>query len=541
MFWKKFFIILLLAFFLVPNNVFAFTDEQLDAKKEYANKQAEKQTAVEEAVKEAADEASKIECVNGDVCKPVDKKCNKNEDCEGYTFKGGERCFKNVCYLDAVGQEKFNTTVDVVLTDLKVDLQIKKPWLNIKIPGVDFSDLSASAITQENGKTYLNIPYVGEYLAAIYKLGLVVISIIAVAMIIITGIKIIASGGEAKADGFRRIGQVAIGLFIGWGSFIILSIINPNLVSFKALRIQYIEPIPTPVIDFGDETLTDADNADPKAPYEFKYFKEEKCPVELTNQEVYKEGKEGTSSAGSILLNIPRRLEFHQKVMADPVLISGPIGERIQRAVELTSRCKIHYENCGVATTNMYALAAERGSKADKCLLNTDAGNTYGKSTKSFGFCNFLGNSFGNIKKETIHDAFGFKAPDGTKISTLIRGLWCGSVQKCGVNKKGEPNVGWKEPCIANPTDAANKLRSILEATGKWSADWVDDMQPGDYYIVVNWNGSCNAAHSAMFMGWADKAARAAYSEKGDAFKFVRVGSLQFGGDEVVLGIYRPK
>ncbi|MCX6780141.1 MAG: hypothetical protein NT034_03110, partial [Candidatus Magasanikbacteria bacterium] len=419
--------------------------------------------------------------------------------------------------------------------DLKADLQIKKPWLSIQIPGVKFSDLSSSTITQENGKTYLNIPYIGEYLSAVYKLGLVVISIVATVMIIVTGIKIVVSGGEGKADGFKKIGQIIVGLFIGWGSYTMLSIINPALVNFQALRVQYIDPIPTPVIDFGDNTLTESDNQDPKAPYEFKFFKGEGCPINLSNQELYAEGKEGSSSAGNIWKNLPRRLEFHDKVMNDPSLISGSIGDRIQKAVELTAKCKIQYENCGVATTNMYALAATRGSKADNCLKNADPGHAFGKSKDSFGFCNFLGNSFGNIKKETIHDALGFTTPYG-KVSTLLHGLWCGS--KCG------SNPGWKEPCIADKIEAANKLKSILQATGKWSPDWVNDMQAGDYYIVINWNASCDAAHSAMFMGWADQASKAAYVEKADASKFLRIGSHPIWGDDgsdVVVGIYRPK
>lgn len=553
MLWKKSILFFAIAIYFFPLTVLAasFTTEKQNQADKVSDIEASKKYSAECAKIGCAEPASQncsaplkddsgsyfclnISCANGDSCKVIEKACSKDEDCEGYALKGGEKCFKNHCYLDAVGQEKFNKTVSLGLTDLKADLQIKKPLLNIKIPGLNFSDLAKETITEEGGKTYLNIPYIGEYLSVAYKVGLVLISIVGVVMIIITGIKIIVGGGEGKAEGFKRIGQIMVGLLIGWGSYTMLSIVNPDLVSFKALRVQYIEPIPTPVIDFGDDTLTDADNADPKSPYEFKYFKEDKCPIELTNKEFYKEGKEGTSSAGSILNNIPRRLEFHQKVMADPKLISGSIGERIQRAVELTARCKIHYENCGVATTNMYALAAQRGSKSDNCLLNVDPGKKFGKSKTSYGFCNFLGNDFGNIKKQTIHDAFGFKTPYGS-VSTLIRGLWCGSVNKCG------GDIGWKELCFQNQTDAANKLKSILQSTGKWSPDWVDDMQPGDYYIVVNWNSSCNAAHSAMFMGWADKASRAAYTEKGDAFKFLRVGSLQFGGDEVVLGIYRPK
>ncbi len=245
MFWRKFFVISFLIFILVsPIRVFA--EDGSDA----VGLPGESGAATND---ENAAEDLFTTCVNGDLCKLVDKICNKDEDCQGYALKGGEKCFKNSCYLDAVGQEKFNKSVSVLgLTDLKADLQIKKPWLSINIPGLKFSDISSSTITKEGDKVYLNIPYIGEYLAAIYKVGLVVISIVAVAMIIVIGVKIIAGGSEGRVEGFKRIAEIAVGLFIGWGSFTMLSIINPDLVNFKALKVQYIEQQELPV-DLPDD------------------------------------------------------------------------------------------------------------------------------------------------------------------------------------------------------------------------------------------------------------------------------------------------
>ncbi len=276
MFWRKIILFFAVVVYFFPIAVLAaggFATEKQNTADMQADIQTAEKYSVECAKIGCAEPASKncsaplknsggnfyclnTPCVNGDTCKFVDKTCNKDEDCQGYALKGGEKCFKNYCYLDALGVEKFNKNISIGITDLKVDLQIKKPLLNIKIPGLNFSDLSNNTISEENGKAYLSIPYIGEYLSAAYKFGLVAISIIAVVMIIITGIKIIVTGGQGQAEGFKRIGQIMIGLFIGWGSYTILSIVNPALVNFKALRVEYIEKQDIPdYLTHGEEVV----------------------------------------------------------------------------------------------------------------------------------------------------------------------------------------------------------------------------------------------------------------------------------------------
>ncbi len=77
--------------------------------------------------------------------------------------------------------------------------------LGFRIPGLNFTKLSGQI--DEDG--YLYIPWLGEYIKAIYNYALGIISIVAVLMIILQGARIITSGGgEGKQEGFKKIGHV---------------------------------------------------------------------------------------------------------------------------------------------------------------------------------------------------------------------------------------------------------------------------------------------------------------------------------------------
>jgi hypothetical protein len=119
--------------------------------------------------------------------------------------------------------------------------------LGVRIPDLRFS--APPTEVDENGNIY--IPWIGEYIRALYNFSMVAISIIAVVMIIVQGLRISASaGGPSKAEAQKKIMQAIIGLFIAWGSYILLFTINPKLTEFKSLDIKFIEG--TPQIDLID-------------------------------------------------------------------------------------------------------------------------------------------------------------------------------------------------------------------------------------------------------------------------------------------------
>ena len=126
-------------------------------------------------------------------------------------------------------------------TDILKDLQVKKPILEIGLPQLSFTDVKNTL----DAEGYIHLPWIGEYISAAYKFAMGIGSIVAIVMIIVQGGRVITSGGgEEKVAAYKRIGQIVVGLGIMWGSYAILFNINPDLVSFKALKVKYIEPVP---------------------------------------------------------------------------------------------------------------------------------------------------------------------------------------------------------------------------------------------------------------------------------------------------------
>lgn len=125
----------------------------------------------------------------------------------------------------------------------EIDQIIKAPQPRIRIPGVTFTKPEDVPLAQDDtGRIFLYVPFLGEYLAAIYRYAVVVASVIAVIMIIVSGFQWITSGGSSDSiqKAKERIIQACIGLTMAVGSYAVLYTINPNLVQFKSLRVQYI-------------------------------------------------------------------------------------------------------------------------------------------------------------------------------------------------------------------------------------------------------------------------------------------------------------
>lgn len=147
-----------------------------------------------------------------------------------------------------LGKESNNTTINIckpsvpATTKIEDEFKLQAPILQVRIPGFDkFSD--PPEMSDDSGRAYF--PWIGEYIRAIYNFGLTAISILAVFMIIISGIKIIFPGlGGDRKEAYKRITQAVIGLVLAWGSYSLLYMINPQLVNFKSLKVKLIQPMP---------------------------------------------------------------------------------------------------------------------------------------------------------------------------------------------------------------------------------------------------------------------------------------------------------
>ena len=177
-----------------------------------------------------------------------------------------------MCYLDDIAYAKYQEKEG---DWIKVYQEISPPKNAIRIPGLDFASLSSTL----DSEGYIYMPWLGQYISAVYKFALIVASILAVIMILLQGIIIMTGQGMATVDSwdasgkgskqqkqvaYQNILKVFIGLSIAWGSYSLLYMINPSLVEFKALKVKYIEREEMPE-QSAEATYNEPDASDPKA------------------------------------------------------------------------------------------------------------------------------------------------------------------------------------------------------------------------------------------------------------------------------------
>ncbi|MFA5128126.1 MAG: pilin [Patescibacteria group bacterium] len=184
------------------------------------------------------------------------------------------------------------------MTTIAEELGLKDVVLGINIPSLHFS----APPTKVDSEGNLYISWAAEYIKAIYNFALVAISILAVVVLIISGAQIITSaGGPAKGAAYKRITQAIIGLFIAWGSYVVLYTINPDLIALKSLKIAYVQKIEIEVVSDADyKTLT---GKSPGAPAELlKMAVEAGKKIGLTDDCMMKTivSKESGGNAGAI-------------------------------------------------------------------------------------------------------------------------------------------------------------------------------------------------------------------------------------------------
>lgn len=93
--------------------------------------------------------------------------------------------------------------------------------------------------SQEGGSQYVSSPFIAQYIAAMYKYAVIIISILSTIFIIFAGVQWIISGGNAERinSAKQMIARSLTGLFIALGSYTLLYTINPDLVTFRNLEV----------------------------------------------------------------------------------------------------------------------------------------------------------------------------------------------------------------------------------------------------------------------------------------------------------------
>jgi hypothetical protein len=136
---------------------------------------------------------------------------------------------------------------------------LRQPTPQIGISGLDFTEVGKKYITRETDGVYLYLPFIGEYIAAVYRYGVGIVSTLAVVMIMLGGVLWITSRGSNDKVKLAkdRITKAIIGLALAIGSYTVLYTLNPNLVTFSSLKILYIPETEFEVIYENDSIPLD--------------------------------------------------------------------------------------------------------------------------------------------------------------------------------------------------------------------------------------------------------------------------------------------
>ncbi|MFZ5365242.1 MAG: N-acetylmuramoyl-L-alanine amidase [Patescibacteria group bacterium] len=116
----------------------------------------------------------------------------------------------------------------------------QKPYEpSVLIPGLDLTDIQVT--TTGTGK--IDVPWIAQYIVAIYKYSIGLASILAIAMVIIAGFLYLTSAGNPQRIGQAKnfiIGAIS-GVVILASAYMILNLISPELTRLGAIQIEEID------------------------------------------------------------------------------------------------------------------------------------------------------------------------------------------------------------------------------------------------------------------------------------------------------------
>ncbi len=155
----------------------------------------------------------------------------------GTLCENSYECKSTYC---GVGQGEEKKCMDAANNEGYLKFTPTAPKLEVDIPTIQPFTTQDMEKPDTEGNIY--IPFIGQYIVGIYKWALLIAGIVATIMIILGGFTYLTSGGDASraGEGKERIGAAIFGLILLLGSYMLLYLLNPDLVQFKSLKINVI-------------------------------------------------------------------------------------------------------------------------------------------------------------------------------------------------------------------------------------------------------------------------------------------------------------
>ncbi len=121
----------------------------------------------------------------------------------------------------------------------------------VYIPG--YTGFSTLQVQDAGGSRFLDIPFLAEYIVVVYRYALGIIVTLATVMVVVGGLRWTLAAGDAGRVGQAKetILRAVMGLLIAFGSYAILAVINPELVSFRNIRLNLIQRQETVNVENG--------------------------------------------------------------------------------------------------------------------------------------------------------------------------------------------------------------------------------------------------------------------------------------------------
>lgn len=154
---------------------------------------------------------------------------------------GGAPCYGKATRDSGGGTDGMTITAGTV-----EELRLGAPDPQIKIPGLAFSAISNEALVREGpyGSRILSIPFLGEYIVAVFRYSMGVLTVLAGIAIIIGGIMYMTSGASNDTARAKQvITNALVAVVLASTSYLILTTINPELIRIRNLEIPLVEPI----------------------------------------------------------------------------------------------------------------------------------------------------------------------------------------------------------------------------------------------------------------------------------------------------------
>lgn len=120
------------------------------------------------------------------------------------------------------------------------------PVLSLNIPTIRLTNIVV--VNDSGGVKTVDIPWIAQYVTGVYSYAVAIAAVIAGVMFVVGGFQYLTAGGDASrvTAAKERIKDAVIGLLLVLGAFVILTTINPNLVSNPDIRVRTVKRIPFP-------------------------------------------------------------------------------------------------------------------------------------------------------------------------------------------------------------------------------------------------------------------------------------------------------